>query len=201
MEFNPLMTEPTLSNLADSLHFYLRLGFQTISGDLPTRKSHSEKTMLSASAQKVQDLLAERGFAHLEVREHPQSTRTAQEAAEAIGCTVSQIVKSLIFRGAASGKPYLLLVSGTNRVDTHKIEESLGEKLEKPDADYVRRVSGFAIGGVPPLGHAEAMEALVDPDLLVYDRIFAAAGTPNAVFGLSPQELLKLTGGRTLPVK
>lgn len=157
--------------------------------------------MLSPSAQKVQDTLSERGFPRLEVRELAQSTRTAQEAASAVGCTVGQIVKSLIFRGATSGKPYLLLVSGPNRVDTHKVEANLGERLEKPDADYVRRVTGFAIGGVPPVGHAEHLEALIDPDLLGFDRIFAAAGTPNAIFGLSPDELLKLTGGRTMEVK
>jgi len=152
--------------------------------------------MLSPSAQKVQDVLNERGFAHLQVLELSASTRTAQEAADAVGCTVGQIVKSLIFRGATNGQPYLVLVSGANRVDTHKVEESLGEKLAKPNADYVRAVTGFAIGGVPPLGHAQHLETLIDPDLLQYERIYAAAGTPFAVFGLSPNELLALTGGR-----
>jgi len=156
---------------------------------------------LNPSAQKVQNLLNERGLPHLQVQEHTQSTRTAQEAADAVGCTVGQIVKSLIFRGADSKLPYLLLVSGSNRVDVHGVEERLGEKLEKPDADYVREVTGFAIGGVPPIGHAQHLEALIDPDLLQYERIFAAAGTPNAVFGLSPDELLKLTGGRAMGVK
>jgi len=155
----------------------------------------------SSSAQKVQDALDQRGFAHLRVQELTASTRTAQEAADTVGCMVGQIVKSLIFRGAKSKLPYLLLVSGSNRVDVRKVEESLGEHLEKPDAEYVRQVTGFAIGGVPPLGHAEHLEALIDPDLLQYQRIFAAAGTPNAIFGLTPDELLKLTGGRTMPVK
>ncbi len=157
--------------------------------------------MLSPSAQKVQNILSERGFSHLEVRELSQSTRTAQEAADAVGCTVGQIIKSLIFRGATSHKPYLLLVSGSNRVDTHKVEASLGEKLEKPDADYVRQVTGFAIGGVPPVGHAEGLQALIDPDLLEHPKIFAAAGTPNALFGLTPDDLLNLTGGQVLAVK
>ncbi|WP_337867775.1 YbaK/EbsC family protein [Meiothermus sp.] len=152
--------------------------------------------MLSPSAQKVQDALNERGFAHLQVLELSASTRTAQEAADAVGCTVGQIVKSLIFRGATSGQPYLLLVSGVNRVDVHKVEESLGEQLIKPDAEYVRTITGFAIGGVPPLGHAQHLEALIDPDLLQYERIYAAAGTPFAVFELSPNELLALTQGR-----
>ena len=156
---------------------------------------------LSPSAQKVQDLLKVRGFTQLEVLELAQSTRTAQEAADAVGCGVGQIVKSLIFRGATSQKPYLLLVSGLNRVDTHKVEESLGEKLEKPDAEYVRSVTGFAIGGVPPVGHAQPLEALIDPDLLQYPQVFAAAGTPNALFGLSPEELIKLTAGRTMTIK
>ena len=153
---------------------------------------------LSPSAQKVQDFLDQQGLTHLHVQEHSASTRTAQEAADAVGCAVGQIVKSLIFRGAKSGEPYLLLVSGPNRVDVHKVEETLGEKLEKPDADYVRQVTGFAIGGVPPMAHATPLKALIDPDLLQYQQIFAAAGTPNAVFGLSPDELLALTGGQVM---
>lgn len=156
---------------------------------------------LSTSAQRVQDYLTQQGLAHLQVQELSASTRTAQEAADAVGCTVGQIVKSLIFRGAKTSKPYLLLVSGSNRVDVHRIEESIGEKLEKPDADYVRQVTGFAIGGVPPVCHVTPLNALIDPDLLQYEQIFAAAGTPNAVFGLSPQELISLTGGQTLPMK
>ncbi|GIW26379.1 YbaK/EbsC family protein [Meiothermus sp.] len=153
---------------------------------------------LSPSAQRVQDALQERGFAHLRVQELAASTRTAQEAADAVGCTVGQIVKSLIFRGASSGRPYLLLVSGAHRVNLHGLEAELGEKLEKPNAEYVRQVTGFAIGGVPPVGHVQPLEALIDPDLLQYERIYAAAGTPFALFGLSPDELIGLTGGRIL---
>lgn len=156
---------------------------------------------LSPSAQKVQEALNRRGFAHLQVQELSASTRTAQEAAAAVGCAVGQIVKSLVFRGAGSGRPYLLLVSGANRVDVMRLEAPLGEKLEKPDAEYVRRVTGFAIGGVPPVGHAQALEALMDPDLFQYQRIYAAAGTPFALFGLSPEELLALTGGRVVALK
>jgi len=156
---------------------------------------------LSPSAQKVQEALHRRGFDHLQVQELSASTRTAQEAASAVGCAVGQIVKSLIFRGATSARPYLLLVSGANRVDLPRLEAYLGEQLEKPDAEYVRRVTGFAIGGVPPIGHTQPLEALIDPDLLEYERIYAAAGTPFALFGLSPQELLQLTGGRVLALK
>jgi len=154
--------------------------------------------MLSPSAQKVQDFLNQKGFAHLQVQELAASTRTAQEAAEAVGCTVGQIVKSLIFRGATSGQPYLLLVSGANRVNTEQLAEHLGEGLVKPDGEYVRSVTGFAIGGVPPVGHAQHLETLIDPDLLQYPRIYAAAGTPFALFGLSPSELLALTAGHVL---
>lgn len=155
----------------------------------------------SPSAQKVQEALNQRGFTHLQVQELPASTRTAQEAAAAVGCAVGQIVKSLVFRGIQSARPYLLLVSGANRVDVARLEAHLGEKLEKPDADYVRQVTGFAIGGVPPIGHTQALEALIDPDLLQYERIYAAAGTPFALFGLSPEELLALTGGRVVALK
>jgi prolyl-tRNA editing enzyme YbaK/EbsC (Cys-tRNA(Pro) deacylase) len=156
--------------------------------------------VLSPSAQKVQDALNQRGFAHLQVLKLPASTRTAQEAAEAVGCSVGQIVKSLIFRGASSGQPYLLLVSGSNRVNTHQLEERLGERLAKADAEYVRSITGFAIGGVPPVGHQQHLETIIDPDLLQYQRVFAAAGTPFAVFELTPDELLALTGGRVLQV-
>ncbi len=156
--------------------------------------------MLSPSAQKVQEALKARGFAHLQVQELPTSTRTAQEAAMAVGCAVGQIVKSLVFRGVQSGKPYLLLVSGAHRVNPKRVEESLGEPLEKPDADYVRQVTGFAIGGVPPLGHAQPLEALVDPHLLDYPCLYAAGGTPTALFALSPAELLALSGGRVVPL-
>ncbi|RIH90971.1 Cys-tRNA(Pro)/Cys-tRNA(Cys) deacylase YbaK [Calidithermus terrae] len=156
--------------------------------------------MLSSSAQKVQDALHARGFGELRVVEMPASTRTAQEAADAVGCSVGQIVKSLIFRGAASGKPYLLLVSGPNRVDEAKVGERLGERLERAKPDWVREVTGFAIGGVPPVGHATPLEALIDPDLLQYEQVWAAAGTPNAVFALTPQQLVALTGGRVMAV-
>lgn len=156
---------------------------------------------LSPSAQKVQDTLQQKGFGHLRVQELAASTRTAQEAADAVGCTLGQIVKSLVFRGAVSGKPCLLLVSGANRVNTHLVEESLGEQLVMPDAEYVRSVTGFAIGGVPPVGHAQHLEALMDSDLLQFERIYAAAGTPFTLFGLSPDELLALTGARVIAVK
>jgi prolyl-tRNA editing enzyme YbaK/EbsC (Cys-tRNA(Pro) deacylase) len=156
--------------------------------------------VLSPSAQKVQNALRERGFGELRIVEMPTSTRTAQEAASAVGCSVGQIVKSLIFRGAESGKPYLFLVSGANRVDEAKVGERLGERLERAKPEWVREVSGFAIGGVPPVGHTMPMEAFIDPDLLRYGQVWAAAGTPNALFALDPRQLVTLTRGRVMAV-
>ncbi len=155
---------------------------------------------LSPSAQKVQDTLAALGFPG-EVIELPQSTRTSAEAAQAVGCTVGQIAKSLVFKGKQSGKPILVIASGSNRVNEKKIAELLGEKIEKADADFVRARTGFAIGGVPPVGHAERLETFVDEDLRQYDSIWAAAGTPNAIFNLTPDDLIKMTGGRVVAVK
>ena len=110
---------------------------------------------LKPAAQRVQAAIDAKGLGG-KVRHMPQSTRTAEEAAAACGCSVGQIVKSLVFRGAQSGKPYLLLVSGANRVDEKAVARHLGEALKRPDADYVRGVTGFAIGGIPPLGHDHA---------------------------------------------
>jgi prolyl-tRNA editing enzyme YbaK/EbsC (Cys-tRNA(Pro) deacylase) len=156
--------------------------------------------LLSPSARKVQDALTARGFA-LEVVELPQSTRTAAEAAAAVGCTVGQIVKSLVFRAAHSDRPVLVLASGANRVDESAVARLLGEPLAKADAAYVRARTGFVIGGVAPVGHAEPMVALIDEDLLQYGEIWAAAGTPNAVFRLTPAELVALTEGKVARVK
>ena len=150
---------------------------------------------LKASARRVQEALAAQGFA-FEVREFPDSTRTSAEAAAAIGCSVAQIAKSLVFRGAQSGKAVLIVASGANRVDPAKAEALLGEAIKRADADFVREATGFAIGGVPPLGHDRPLVTLIDEDLLAFEEIWAAAGTPNAVFRLSPTDLSDLTGGR-----
>ena len=127
----------------------------------------------------------------------PASTRTAQEAAAACGCVVAQIVKSLVFTGAASGRNYLLLVSGANRVDEKAAARLLGEALERPDAERVRAATGFAIGGVPPLGHATPSPVWLDEDLLAFDLVWAAAGHPNAVFPIDPKLLARATGATT----
>ncbi len=155
---------------------------------------------LSSSAQKVQDALAARGLA-LTVVELPQSTRTAAEAAAAVGCTVGQIVKSIVFRAAETQRPVLVITSGANRVSEKAIAALLGEPLAKADADFVRTRTGFVIGGVPPMGHVETPVTFIDEDLMAYGEIWAAAGTPNAVFRLAPSDLLALTSGRVVKVK
>jgi len=158
------------------------------------------KNKLTPSAQKIQDALHDLGF-DLTVIEHAESTRTAQEAADRIGVTLGQIVKSLIFKGKTSGKPILVLTSGTNRVDEKRIKAYAGEKIERADANFVREVTGYAIGGVPPIAHAKPMETYLDEDLLQYDLIWAAAGTPNAVFELTPNDLKKMTEGKVAKIK
>ena len=155
---------------------------------------------LSSSAQKIQDVLAQRGY-QLKVIELPGSTRTAVEAAQAIGCQVGQIVKSLIFKAKRSETPVLVVASGSNRVNEKTIEAQIDEPLGKADAEFVRTKTGFAIGGVPPLGHLEAIPTFIDQDLFQYDEIWAAAGTPHAVFQLTPQLLLELTAGQVLEIK
>src|SRR5262245_9675065 len=128
------------------------------------------------------------------------STRTAEEAAAACGCEVGQIVKSLVFRGAVSGNPYLLLVSGKNRVDEQKAAKVIGESLARADAAYVRGTTGFAIGGIPPFGHAQPLKTYIDSDLLAYADVWTAAGTPHCVMRLTPQELQATTQAATLAV-
>jgi len=155
---------------------------------------------LSPSAQKIQDQLNSLGYDY-NVIEHAESTRTAQEAADRASCELAQIVKSLIFKGKESGKPILVLTSGANRVDEKRISEYAGEPIGRADADFVRAVTGFAIGGVPPIGHPQNMETYLDEDFLQYETIWAAAGTPKAIFELKTSDLQKMTGGRVVRVK
>jgi prolyl-tRNA editing enzyme YbaK/EbsC (Cys-tRNA(Pro) deacylase) len=145
-------------------------------------------SLLPPSAQKVQDAATVLGL-DITVREMTQPSRTAEEAAAACGVIVGQIVKSLVFLGATSGKPYLLLVSGANRVNEKGVAAHLGEKLKRPDADAVRALTGYAIGGIPPFGHDTALVTYMDRDLLAYEVIWAAAGTPKAVFPTEPARL------------
>jgi len=148
----------------------------------------------SASVARVAAALEARGFS-FEVQQLDRSTRTAREAAHAVGCSIGQIAKSILFRGAASGRPVLVIASGANRIDEAAVAVLLGEALGKADADFVRRETGFAIGGVPPAGHDRPITTFVDEDLLGYDEIWAAAGTPFAVFRLPSSALPGLTGG------
>jgi len=143
---------------------------------------------LPAAATRVQAAAEVLGLA-IAVRLMPDSTRTAVEAAAACGCTVSQIIKSLIFKGKDSGRPILVLVSGSNRVNEKGVVGTIGEALARPGADFVRATTGFAIGGIPPLGHAVPLSTYMDEDLLRYGEVWAAAGTPNAVFSVDPARL------------
>jgi len=149
---------------------------------------------MSSSARKVQQALEAQGFS-FHVTELPASTRTAREAAEAIGCRLGQIAKSLVFQGMSSGEPILVIASGSNRVNEIKLSELVGEPVEKAGADFVRQRTGFSIGGVPPVGHAEPIRTWIDEDLLAYEAIWAAAGTPHAVFELAPADLARMTAG------
>lgn len=155
---------------------------------------------LSPSAQKFQDFLAASGFNH-QVVEHNQSTRTSAEAAAAIGCTVEQIAKSLVFMTRRSKQPVLVIASGSNRVNTKRLGEALGEPLDRADPDFVHQVTGYAIGGVPPVGHTQPVQTFIDEDLNLYETIWAAAGAPTAVFKLIPADLVKMTGGTVMKVK
>jgi prolyl-tRNA editing enzyme YbaK/EbsC (Cys-tRNA(Pro) deacylase) len=155
---------------------------------------------LSPSAQKVQDTLAGLGI-DSKVVEMDKTTRSAQDAARAVGCEVGQIAKSLVFKGAVSRRALLVITSGANRVNENALALLVSETIGKADADFVRSRTGYAIGGVPPVGHAEALPVFIDEDLFRYPDIWAAAGTPRAVFQLTPAELQRITGGQVICVK
>lgn len=154
---------------------------------------------LSRSAQKVQDALLNLGMACI-VMELPGSTRTVAEAAQAVGCQVGQIVKSLVFIGKESRRAVLVVASGSNRVDEIMLGRLLGEPIQKADADFVRDQTGYAIGGVPPVGLDSAVKTFIDVDLLAYQKVWAAAGTPHAVFELDPRMLERMTGGSVVTI-
>ncbi len=153
----------------------------------------------SPSVRRVAEMLEARGLGD-RIVELADSTRTAQMAASALGCRVEQIVKSLVFRGAETDRPILVVASGGNRVDEARVADLVGEPIAKADAAYVRARTGFAIGGVPPLAHSEPPTILVDEDLFAYRELWAAAGSPFTVFRLSPDELLAITGGKVSSV-
>ncbi|HLH51553.1 MAG TPA: YbaK/EbsC family protein [Roseiarcus sp.] len=150
---------------------------------------------LPPSPRKVYDAARALGV-EIEVYVRTQSTRTAEEAAAACGCGVAQIVKSLVFRGKASGKSLLFLVAGDNRLDESLAAALVGDSLERPDGRSVREATGFAIGGIPPFGHANPLETIMDETLLAHDVVWAAAGAPNAVFAIAPHKLREATGAK-----
>jgi prolyl-tRNA editing enzyme YbaK/EbsC (Cys-tRNA(Pro) deacylase) len=154
---------------------------------------------LSDAARRVQDALVARGFANA-VIELAEPVRTAQAAADAVGCTAEQIVKSLVFRAAASGRPVLVVASGAHRVDTARLAATVGEEVAMGDPKFVREVTGFAIGGIPPLGHAQPLDVVIDAHLLTLRGLWAAAGHPNSLFALTPDELVRMTGGRVAEI-
>ena len=148
---------------------------------------------LKSSTRKVQAYLNSRGF-DLRVQQIPETTRTAAEAAKAVNCDVACIAKSLIFRNRDNQEPVLIIASGRNRVDLEKAGKVLGGKLERADADFARKHTGYAIGGIPPVAHGKPVTTLLDRDLKMNPVIWAAAGTPNSLFSLTPDELQDLPG-------
>ena len=154
---------------------------------------------LSQSAARFQEAIAGLGFSG-RVVQLEATTRTARDAAQAIGCGVEQICKSLVFRGEHTGEPVLVIASGVNRVDEELISVIVGEPVGMAKADYVRGRSGYAIGGVPPFGHPVRLRTIVDADLLQYSTVWAAAGHPRAVFELTPADLVRVSEGQVAAV-
>lgn len=153
---------------------------------------------LSSAASSIQSELLKLGL-QCEVRELPSSTRTALDAASSIGCDIKQILKSLIFKTKNTHQPVLVLASGANQVDLHPVEIEIGERITKADADFVREITGFAIGGIPPIGHKTPIEFIyIDKDLLKCEEVWAAAGTPNAVFCMKIHKFLEAMQGKVL---
>jgi prolyl-tRNA editing enzyme YbaK/EbsC (Cys-tRNA(Pro) deacylase) len=152
------------------------------------------------SAERVRQALASLGLMP-DIKEFSETTRTSAEAAAAIGCTVAQIAKSVVFRAVGMNRAVLVIASGANRVDEKLVAAALGDRIAKADAAFVRDKTGFAIGGVAPVGHTEKPVTLIDEDLLGHAEIWAAAGTPNSVFRLTPHALVAMTGGRVTAIK
>jgi Cys-tRNA(Pro) deacylase len=158
----------------------------------------SEK--LKPSAQIVQEALQRHGLT-CDVVQMQETTRSAEDAARAVGCEVGQIAKSLVFEGTQSHRPVLVITSGANRVNEKTIGQNLAESIKMADPEYVRETTGFAIGGVAPIGHRHPLKIFIDEDLLRYEKVWAAAGTPHAVFKLTPDELIMITNGTVISVK
>lgn len=154
---------------------------------------------LNTSVRKVEKALKAHGL-ECQVLNMKETTRSAQDAANSLGCQVEQIVKSLVFMTKKTKKPILVVASGANRVNTKKIRNLLSEPIKMADPDFVRAKTGFVVGGVPPLGHSNPLETFIDEDLLKYPEIWAAAGSSNTMFKLSPDDLQKITKGQVISV-
>jgi Cys-tRNA(Pro) deacylase len=151
------------------------------------------------SVRKVEKALKAHGL-ECQVLNMKETTRSAQDAANSLGCRVEQIVKSLVFMTKKTKKPILVVASGANRVNTKKIRKVLSEPIKMADPDFVRAKTGFVVGGVPPLGHSSSLKTFIDEDLLKYPVIWAAAGSSNTMFKLSPDDLQKITQGQVIAV-
>jgi prolyl-tRNA editing enzyme YbaK/EbsC (Cys-tRNA(Pro) deacylase) len=149
------------------------------------------------STRRVRDALAALGL-RAEIHRLARSTRTAPDAAAAVGCELGAIVKSLLMRGATSGDPVLALVSGANRADEALLADAIGEPVQRPDAAYVRAITGYSIGGIPPVGHPAPVRTVLDEDLLRFETVWAAAGNPHAVFPVAPAALARATGAQVV---
>ena len=145
------------------------------------------------TALRTAQLLRDAG-ADARVVEFEQPTRTSAEAAAAIGCSVAEIAKSIVFRGKVSGLAVVVVASGDNRVSEKKVSAKVDEPLARADADFVRTATGYAIGGVAPIGHAQPVKLLIDEELKRFATVWAAGGTPYSVFPVAPEELRRLTG-------
>lgn len=152
---------------------------------------------MSKSLKRVERAAAEAGL-EITVLEMAEGTRTAEDAARAAGCEIDQIVKSIIFRGEADGQAILFLTAGGNRVDDAKASAAAGEALGKADAGLIRAQTGFAIGGVAPIGHLNPIRAFMDPRLFDFELVWAAAGTPRHVFAANPREIQRMTGAQAI---
>jgi len=152
------------------------------------------------TALRVAQLLREAGI-QAQVVEFDQPTRTSAEAAAALGCAVAEIAKSIVLRGAESGQAVIVVASGANRVSEAKVAAQLGEPLARADAEFVRTATGYAIGGVAPIGHATPVKMLLDQDIRRFATVWAAAGTPYSVFPLAPDELRRITGAEWADIK
>jgi len=146
---------------------------------------------LPESSKKVESALLEQGF-HCPIVQFSSTTKTSKDAAAAIGCTLEQIGKSIVFKTRHTNKPVLVLASGPNRVNEKTLELYVGEPVDKADANFVKESTGYAIGGVPPLGHAHPVDIFIDEDLLKCEEVWTAAGTSNSVFKICRNDLLKI---------